>query len=246
LTVSCSNGTGTGFAWSATAPAGCSGNCTASWGAGAQTSSGSNTLTLPAAGLWNVTVTVTGPSAVTTQASVQANAAVAGGTNLCAAQGFSKTIFYKWDWAGAQPSHLDTVYLADMAGGSGLGTNGILVVEFTPNGPADFNNVSSISATGYPAPNLINTLTMAVSTQPCDLGAPWPASSSSTSPSVAYGVGTVVKPWTGSKTAVELQPGTRYYLNVAGRDQSGANTCVGLPGGWNCDIRLSPQKPPGH
>jgi hypothetical protein len=188
------------------------------------------------------------------RASVTANAPVAaGGTNLCAAQGFSKTIFYNWDWAGAQVSHLDTASMNDMAGGQGLGTNGILVVAFTPNGPADLDNPTTASATGYPAPNLINYLTLAVSTQPCVLYNEVAAgSSSSTTPTVQYAVGTVTRPWWGPKRSVELTPGVTYYLNVAGRDNVGptspygTNTCVGLPGGWNCDIRLSPQKPPGH
>jgi hypothetical protein len=246
VTVACTGGTATAFAWSATAPAGCQGNCTATWGSGG----GSNNVTLPSAGIWTLRANVTSSTGASAQAqaSVQVNAVVGGGgTNLCAAQGYAKTIFYNWDWSGGPVSRLDTLYMSDMAGGTSLGTNGILVVAFKPTGPAEFNNITAVSATGYPAPNMINNLTLAISTQPCDLNPPAPAVSSSTTPSVSYAVGTVPTYWsTGAKVAVELQPGVQYYLNVAGRDADGTQTCTSPYPGWNCDVRMSLQKPLGH
>jgi len=176
-----------------------------------------------------------------------------GTNNLCAQYGFSKTIYYNWDWSGAQVSKLDTISMSDMAGGAGLGTNGILVVAFTPNFPADLNNLSAISVTGYPSPNMTNYLTLAISEQPCDLNPPAPAASTSSSATVAYGIGKVPVYWsTGAKVAAELTPGRQYYINVAGRDSIGPSTPYGLqtcvPGLYYpaCEIRLGLQKPPGH
>lgn len=149
---------------------------------------------------------------------------------------FDRVNYVEWNWA-ASPSHIDLQ----------MRTNDIAVIGFVATGPADVNNVTSTSATGYPAPNLINTITLAISTKPCDLTPAEPGSSSSTSPTISYGVGSVPIPWaTHRPTAVALVPGGRYFLNVANRDQYGMPTCVNLPTGWNCDVRLSPQKPPGH
>lgn len=254
LNVTCQNGTATSFTWSASAPAGCSGSCTASWSSASPTATGSNTLTLPSAGIWTVTVNVQSQASGSTQlqASVQANAQVGGGSNLCAAQGFSKTILYNWDWAAAPISKLDTWNMLDMAGGTGLGTNGILVVAFTPNGPADVDNLASFSSTEYPGNSTIVPMTLALATAPCELNVPAPGMDTATSPAVSFGVGTVPISWsTGKPIAVALTPGVTYYINVARRnDVSAANpygtlTCSSPPSGV-CDIRLQVQKPPGH
>ena len=167
-----------------------------------------------------------------------------GGAVSCAAQGFAKTIFYDWDWNSTVPQ-LDTAYMADTTGGQGVGGNGILVVAFTPTGPADNNNLSFIDAIGYPSPNQGNVMTLSISTQPCDLGVPEPGTSVSYAPTVTYGIGAVAVRWWDSKpTAQSLTPGVKYYINVAGRDGS-TNTCVpGVFGG--CEIRLALRKPSGH
>jgi hypothetical protein len=174
------------------------------------------------------------------------------GAVSCASQGFAKTIFYNWDWAG-NVTHLDTAFMTDTSGGAGLGTNGILVVAFTPTSPADVNNLTSISASGYPSPNMGNNLTLAISTRACDLNPAAFATSTSSGPTLRYGVGSVPTSWiSGQPIAVALTPGTTYYINVAGRDSvgpstpNGAQTCT--PGLYYpyCDIRLGLQKPPGH
>lgn len=253
VNVSCSNGTAASFAWSVSPPAGCSANCTATLGSGASTTTGSNTLTLPSVGIWTVTVTAQqqGGGSAQALASVQASTQVGGGTNLCADKGFSKTIFYNWDWAAAPISKLDTWTMADTTGGTGLGTNGILVVAFTPNGPADTDNTATLAATEYPGTSTISPMTLAISTSPCELNVAAPGTSTATSPAVQYGVGTVTIPWTGIPSAVALTPGVQYYINVARRDNVaaatpyGAQTCA-APQSGVCDIRLQVQKPPNH
>lgn len=248
LTIACSNGTPLSFSWGASAPAGCSGACTAAWGSTTQTSSGSNTLTLPSAGIWTVTVNVSSTSGTQSQvqASVQATASSGGGgsTISCAAQGFSKTLVYNWNWATTTQVTLDTYSMADTAGGIGLGANGILVIPFVPTTPADTDNLSFVDAIGYPAPNQTNVMTLAISTVPCDLSAPNPASSVSYAPTVTYGVGTVTPPWTGIPTATALTPGVQYYINVAGRSGATPTCVVGAIG--NCEMRVALRKPPGH
>lgn len=183
------------------------------------------------------------PSAPLTATVPAASGGPSGGIS-CAAQGFSKTIVYNWDWNSTVPQ-LDTAYMADTTGGQGVGTNGILVVAFTPTGPADSNNLSFIDAIGYPSPNQGNVMTLSISTQPCDLTVPDPGTSVSYAPTVTYGIGTVaVRWWDGKPTAHALTPGVKYYINVAGRDGS-ANTCA--PGGFgSCEIRLALRKPAGH
>ena len=173
-------------------------------------------------------------------------AASGGGTvaNSCAAQGFAKTIWYDWDWGSTVPQ-LDTAYLSNTEGGMGIGTNGILVVAFTPTGPADVNNLSYLDAIGYPSPNQGNIMTLSVSTKPCDLSVPEPGTSVSYAPTVTYGIGTVgVRWWDNKPTAQALTHGVRYYINVAGRS-SGAETCqAGVFG--SCELRLALRKPSGH
>jgi hypothetical protein len=180
-------------------------------------------------------------------ATVPAASVVGGGgdgTISCSAQGFSKTVFYDWDWASTVPQ-VDTAYMPDTAGGKGVGPNGILVVAFTPTGPAENNNLSFIDAIGYPSPNQGNVMTLSISNKPCDLSIPDPGTSVSYAPTVTYGIGTVgVRWWDNKPTALALTPGVRYYINVAGRS-GGANTCV--PGAFgSCEIRLAFRKPAGH
>ena len=255
LMVSCSNGTIATVAWSASGPGNAAfANGISGWGG--------NSVVLPAAGTWTITAVATATSGgptVTAQAAVQVNAAavpvVAGsGGNICAAYGFAKTIRSTWDWTSNSGHSLDTYITSDTDGGVGLGPNGILVVDFVPTGPNDnVPNIALISATGYPAPNMTNVLTVAISTSPCTLYAENPGSASDTSPTVTYGVGAVNRFWTGQTQDVALTPGVRYYINVAGRDRVtadspyGTATCV--PGRLYypyCDIRLEFQKPARH
>ena len=105
-------------------------------------------MVLPAAGFWTITATPT-PTATpaTAQAAVQANAASVGGGgppgnpgnsgNICAQYGFDKTIRSTWDWASNAHIAIDTYVSPDTTGGSGIGTNGILVVDFIATGRWD-------------------------------------------------------------------------------------------------------------
>ena len=141
-----------------------------------------------------------GGTPATAQATVQANAAAVAvapsGGNICAAYGFSKTIRSTWDWASNSGHRIDTYVTSDTDGGMGLGTNGILVVDFVPTGPSDsIPNLALVSATGFPAPNMTNVLTVAISTSPCTLYADSPGSATDTSPTVPFGVGAVPHYW---------------------------------------------------
>jgi hypothetical protein len=253
LSVAGCSGTVTSYAWSRNGTPNVNSN--ASWSDTLAANSGTTAVNT------SYQVSVCNGTACATFPATPLTATVPGtsgnpSTNLCAAQGYSKTIYYDWDWNAAPIGQIDTAYMTDQAGGQGVGTNGILVVAFTataPTDPYDATLVPSVRATGYPAPNLINQLTLAVSTQPCQLHVPAPGTSTATGPTVKYWVGTVPTYWTtGQKVAVELVPGTKYYVNVASRDgvsattPNGTNTCVSLPAGWNCDVRLTLQEPPGH
>ncbi len=233
LSVSC-QGTVTSYAWSASPSVAFTGTGT--------TTGNQNGADISA----NTTFTVTATNGVgSAQASrtVQVGGVVGG----LSCPGFTRTLLVNWDWATVL-TKIDTWQVQN-----GLGTNGILVVPFTPTGPAD-NAASLLSATGYPAPNMGNELRLAISTQPCDLNPPAPAAASGPSPSVFYVIGTSpVSGITGRPTKAALTPGVQYYINVAGRtgvsasSPSGSTSCV--PGGLqypNCEVRLSIQKPAGH
>jgi hypothetical protein len=140
------------------------------------------------------------------------------GGNICAAYGFAKTIRSTWDWTSNSGHSIDTYITSDTDGGVGLGPNGILVVDFVPTGPPDnLPNIALISAHGYPAPNMTNVLTVAISTSPCTLYADEPRLCDPiTSPTVSFGVGAVTASGRAHSTAVSLTPGVRYYINVAG------------------------------
>jgi hypothetical protein len=176
-----------------------------------------------------------------------------GSTNLCAAQGFSKTIYRAWNWATEGNLVLDTVTMKDQAGGTGIGTNGILVVEFTPTSPADVDNLARISVTEYPGNSVVTQRTLAISTQPCDLVGlvPGPATNT-TSPKLDYGVGTVTNSaFSGKPKGVAVTPGVQYFINIAGRSgvsatsPSGSQSC--FPSSSQvCDVRASLFKPSGH
>lgn len=168
--------------------------------------------------------------------------------DIARAAGFDKVIVRQWDWSAEVKVTIDTAWQG------GIGTNGILVVPFIPTGPADNNNLAVMSATGYPAPNMGNALTVAISETPCCLYAPEPGTATDTSPTLQYGVGQVATYWaTGKPTAVALVPGRQYYINVAGRSQiseqspHGVSTVTpGAMGFPHCDFRFEAQKPSGH
>jgi len=250
LSLSCTGGTPSAVTWSATGPG------TATFGS-TQTGAGifSNTVAFSAAGLYSITATPAGTGASTQSVQVNAVTAAPSGGNICAAYGFTKTIRSTWDWASNSAHHIDTYVTSDTDGGVGLGTNGILVVDFVATGPLDSVPILGfLDAIGYPAPNMGNMLTAAISTSPCMLYADDPGSATDNSPTLSYGVGAVPHFWsTGAATALSLTPGVRYYINVAGRANVSASSPYGtstcLPGGYYypyCDLRLEFTKPVGH
>jgi hypothetical protein len=257
LTVTCQGGGGapTAIAWS-TLPAG------GAFGTGALTATGgTNSVTFTSASVWTIKADVTGPTA---SASATAVVSVSQAGVNCASQGFAKTIYYKWDFSvpgQPVPQSLDTLYLPDITGSKGgLGTNGILVVEFTPTAPANpgtgsipYPYMSQISVTPYPAGSSSLTPWVAISTTPCDFTAPFPGSlpgSSSGSFTMKYGIGPVLLSGISQKpTAVSLTPGTTYYINIAGRSGVSAAAPYGVQNcsaGMVCDVRLSLFKPSDH
>ena len=165
--------------------------------------------------------------------------------------GFDKVIYYKWDWALQIPP-LDTVSMKATNGTSGLGTNGILVVEFTPTLPVNtgvgtdpFPYTSQITVTPYPGTSVVNPTTLAISTIPCDLNPPAPGMVIGSSANLLYGIGPVrISAFTGKPSMISLTPGVKYYINVAGR-LNGQPTCFPT-GDRICDVRLSLFKPKDH
>jgi len=232
LTASCSNSP-TSYEWSAS-PA------VAFTGGGGSTNGANITV--------NTTFTVTATNAT---GSGQASKSVQVGavTGAISCPGFTKTLVVNWDWESSL-AKVDTWQTQ-----GGLGTNGILVIPFTPTGPADNVDVK-FQATNYPAAQMVNTKRLAISTQPCDLNPSAPASiASGTTPSLTYVVGTApVNYINGLPTAASLTPGVQYYLNIAERKNvtaslpSGTPTCVPTAGSFYpaCELRVTLQKPSGH
>jgi hypothetical protein len=254
LTVTCQNADTSSplsFAWTA-------GPGVATFASASPTSTGSNSVTLPSAGVWTITANVTNGATNSASPKAIVSASNPGNTNLCAPQGFAKTIYYKWDWA-AFPSKIDTQSMTDMAGALGIGPNGILVIEFTPTEPHNpgtgtnpYPYMSHVDVTPYPGgAGRPTNVTLAISTAACDLNPPAPATGTSSSMSMPYGVGPVQIPWaTGKPTAVSVMPGTTYYINVAPRENISA-TSIGTPTCSSsvvgvCDLRFSFFKPGQH
>ena len=232
LTATCTNSP-TSYQWSGTGLTG-----------GATTVTNTNNATISATTSFSVTATNETGTGQSASRSVQVGAVVGG----LSCPGFAKTLFVNWDWASSL-SKVDT-YTTQ----GGLGTNGILVIPFTPTGPAD-NVMVQLSATNYPASNMVNSKRLAISTQPCDLNpSAAGATAQGSSPSLSYVVGTApVNFINGQPTGASLTPGVQYYINIAERNgingslPNGNQTCI--PGGTfypNCELRLTLQKPSGH
>jgi hypothetical protein len=131
--------------WAATPPAGCSGNCTAAFTSPNPTTTGSNNVTLPAAGIWNISATVTSTLSATANvpaASVQATAAqTQQGPNDCGSSfAHTRTLSMPAWVVGAAP-HVH-IYTADAGH---LGPKDAVVVEITTPaqlGTDKFGNIS--------------------------------------------------------------------------------------------------------
>jgi hypothetical protein len=236
LTVSC-QGTVTGYQWSASP--------SVAFNSGANTTTNTNSATINGNTTFTVTASNDSGSAQAVR-SVQVGAATGG----IACSGFNKTVVVNWDWNSNNLNTVDTYASASTS----IGTNGILVIPFTPTLPAN-DAVAQLSITQYPGTQMVNSKRVAISTQPCDLN-PSAAMSTAqgTTPKLFYVVGTApVSNLTGQPQAASLQPGVQYYINVAERNYitalnpQGTQTCV--PGGSfypACELRIQVQKPSGH
>jgi hypothetical protein len=139
----------------------------------------------------------------------------------CAAYGFGKTMFYNWNWAN--PSQFVQTY--DDSQGP-IGTNGIVVIAFTPT-----SGSGSVSVSEYPG-GLGNGRSVSISTQPCDFSQPSPWTRFGYNASIQFTVAPSI-----NRSLPTLQPGTQYYLNIANRDAYGLSTCVVF-----CDVRINASK----
>lgn len=150
----------------------------------------------------------------------------------CAAQGFSKTMSYNWDWAPERGKFVQTYN--DSQGP--IGNNGIVVIAFTATAVGTANG--SITISEYPA-NSVNPLgitrAVAISEQPCDF------SGTTLQYGTKFGVNAgnsfTVEP-TALRGVPKLTVGKQYYLNIANRDSTGHGTCSG-----QCEVRIQATHP---
>jgi hypothetical protein len=112
--------------------------------------------------------------------------------------------------------------------------------------------VVQLSATNYPAGNMINTKRLSISKTPCDLNPPEPVSAiTGSTPSLSYVVGTApISQISGRPQAASLTPGEQYYVNIAERSDVsstsplGTQSCIsGYQFYPNCELRITLQKP---
>ena len=240
LSVSC-QGTVTGYQWSAS-PA-------VQFNSGANTTTNTNSATINANTTFTVTASNDNGSAQAVR-SVQVGA-VTGGISC---PGFNKTVVVNWDWnSNSIPGNTIDTYLS---ASTAIGTNGILVIPFTPTAPAN-STVAQLSLTQFPGTHMVNSKRVAISTQPCDLNPSEPMSTAQgTTPKLFFVVGPApISNLSGQPQAASLQPGVQYYINVAERSgitgavPQGNQTCVSgttLGGYPNCELRIQVQKPSGH
>lgn len=239
LTVSC-QGTVTGYQWSASP--------STAFTNGPTTSANTNSANISANTTFTVTASNDNGSAQAVR-SVQVGA-VTGGISC---PGFNKTVVVNWDWNSNNivNNTVDTYLKAETS----IGTNGILVIPFTPTLPAN-STLAQLSITQFPGTHMVNQKRVAISTQPCDLNPSAPMSTAQgTTPKLFYVVGPApVSNLTGQPQAASLQPGVQYYINVAERNgitgalPLGVQTCVSGAGAFypNCELRIQVQKPSGH
>ena len=230
LDVNSCSGTGLTYSWSR--------NGSAAWSTEKSPTDtlGANTGTSGIVYSYQVKVCAEGGACTNLLPSTPRTATVpgSGGTSgaiSCAAQGFSKTIFYNWDWAnGGQ-------FVQTYNDSQGpLGNNGIVVIAFKPTAAGTTNG--SIAIIEFP-PNATNPLgttrASAISEQPCDF------SGSTVQYGTRFGYN-VSNPFTVAPTTVrglaKLTVGKTYYINIANRDSAGKGTCQG-----QCDIRVQATHP---
>jgi len=140
------------------------------------------------------------------------------GAVSCAAYGYSKTMFYTWNWTNLS----QFVQTYDDAQGP-IGSNGIVVIAFTPT-----SGGGSVAVSEYPG-GLGNARIVSISTTPCDFSQPFPWTRASYNTGIQFTVAPNI-----NRSLPTLQPGTQYYLNVANRDLAGLPTCI-----VSCDVRIN-------
>ena len=132
----------------------------------------------------NTTFTVTASNADRVRPQASRSVPSAQSSAVCRVPGFAKTLVVNWDW-GRRLSKVDTCQTQ-----GGLGTNGILVVPFTPTGPADNTSLVPISATNYPAATWSTPRDWRFRPNPAISTRPAAGAVSAATPSVYYAVGT--------------------------------------------------------
>lgn len=142
---------------------------------------------------------VAGLGTVTPPGDLEAQARAA-----AAAAGYTRCLYYLWDWATTQQLFIETVN--DPQGP--LGQHGIIVIAFKPL-PVIASN-GSVSVTEYPG-GLGTTRSTSISTKPCDYTQPSPW----TRTDYNQGIQFTVLPYAPSPRAMcGLTVGTQYFLNI--------------------------------
>ena len=155
------------------------------------------------------------------------------GAVSCSAQGFTKTMFYNWDWAN-KGQFVQTYN--DSQGP--MGNNGIVVIAFKATAVSNSNGTVTVSE--YPA-NSTNPLgimrAISISEQPCDF------SGTTVQYATRFGVNAgltfTVDPYS-IRSIPKLIAGKQYYLNMANRDSAGSKSC---PTGGQCEVRIQATHP---
>lgn len=166
-------------------------------------------------------VTATVPGAGSTGGTI-------GGTSC---PGYSKTMFYNWNWANGGFS-IDT-YSASQGP---IGPNGIVVIAFTPQATAPLSSTGDISIAPYPAPLDSTTRRTSISTTPCDFSLPYPWTHTGSDAGGTFTVGTFIP-----DLYTPLTAGQTYYINITSRDLQNVSTCSGS--GYACDMRVQVSRP---
>lgn len=217
LTASCSGGDPVvNYHWTASPSA---------TGLTADTSATTNSATIAATTAFTVVASnANGTGQATTSVQV---GGVAGGIS-CASQGFAKTLSYTWNWANGGM----TINTYNDAQGP-MGSNGIIVVAFTPM-VSVLSSAGTVAIAPYPPPAESTTRTTTISTTPCTLAGSGPWAHIGGDAGTAFTVGVF-----NTRIYPALVAGQTYYLNIANRNSAGGATCSGSA----CDVRVQLSRP---
>lgn len=232
----CSPSTGITYAWTRN---GSAANTSASWTDNLPANPGSSGVTTS----YQVNVcngaACTGALPASPLTATVPGVVASGGTNICAAQGFDKTLTYTWNWT--TPFQATTIDTYSDARGR-LGANGAIVIDFTVPAGGAMSVAGNISLVEYPGTTLIIRRSLSLSASPCDFSTTYPWKQSDINPAMNFSVGDVFPAfWP------PLTPG-KWYINIANRDAAGNSTCIPAAGANypNCDLRSTLFKPTGY